>query len=135
MNRNLIVKNAKFNSKTSDAIIRVKEVDGDVAIIETVVRKKAGYQSVPKSERVINVTSIQKAYECGEASTAVARLRKGAVLNSRRNPGNYVQVTQVSGDHVHVSGVYQHGDTFKLIAGSSRVVQKNCLLVSYKQIK
>lgn len=137
MKRELIKKNAKFNSKTSNAVIRVKEVDGDMAIVETVrhiqTDSYSRYLPIAKSERVIDVASIQKAYYCGKDSTRQARVQKGQVYT--RPTGDLIRVVRVSGDKVDVESVYQRAGQFQPIAGSVRTNNINSLLKNYKEVK
>lgn len=132
MKRHLIYKNAKFNSNTSNAVIRIKEVDGDAAIIENVEYDgNRRYKSVPGSERIIDVISIQKNYHAGPDSTRQARVQKGATYQAKRTYGSLVRVIKVSGDNVTIQNGYRHNNRFAPIEGSIREIDINSLLVSY----
>lgn len=134
MKRELIKKNAKFNSKTSNTVIRVKEIDGDVAIIENVRHGSDNrYKSIPGTERVIDITSIQKSYICGKNSTRRARVQKDAVY--ARINGDLIRVVRVSGNECDVEGVYQRAGMISPIAGSTRTIAVTSLLNSYKEVK
>lgn len=135
MKRNMIVKNAKFNSKTSDKIIRIKEVDDQFAIIENVKHVDGRYKAIADSQRVIEIASIQKSYEAGSASKALARLKTGVVCEARRTNGSFIQVVSLTGNQATIQNGYYSQGTFKLIDGSQRRVTINSLMASYKLIK
>lgn len=135
MQRHLIKKNAKFNSKTSDKVIRIKEVDDQFAIIETVVHDGTRYKAVADSQRVIEVTSIQKNYQCGDASTLQARVQKNKVYEAGYGRGCFVRVLQVSNDKVMIQNGYQQNGKFSPIVGSIRQTSISSLIKNYKEVK
>ena len=135
MQRHLIVKNAKFNSKTSDKIIRIKEVDDQFAIIENVKHVDGRYKAIAGSQRVIEVSSIQKAYFCGDASTLQARVQKNKVYEAGYGRGCFVRVLQVSNDKVMIQNGYQQNGKFNPIVGSVRQTSIQSLIKNYKEVK